>query len=90
MVSYSIHVIAEYNLSGSKIICRQIYSDFTLRYQLIDWLDIEKLRATIRLSVKNSAMQDFPRVKHIITDVINYQYAKHEVIGWNTSSDFKN
>ncbi len=25
MVSYSIHVIAEYNLSGSKIICRQIF-----------------------------------------------------------------
>ncbi len=23
---YSIHVIAEYNLSGSEIICRQIYS----------------------------------------------------------------
>ncbi len=29
IVSYSIHVIAEYNLLGSKIICQQIYQKST-------------------------------------------------------------
>ncbi len=40
--------------------------------------------------IKNSAMQDAPGIKHIITDVINYQYTKHEVRRWNTFTDFKN
>ena len=35
-------------------------------------------------------MKDIPGVKHIITDVINYQYNKHEVRRWNTFTDFKN
>ncbi len=35
MVSYSIHVIAEYNLSGSKIICRQIYMRLQSKVQQV-------------------------------------------------------
>ncbi len=35
--SYSIHVIAEYNLSGSKIICRQIYRKVIFYWNKISW-----------------------------------------------------
>ncbi len=34
MIFYSFHVIVEYNLSGSKIICRQIYDRLLSLVQL--------------------------------------------------------
>ena len=46
IVSYSIHVIVEYNLSGSKIICRQIFT------RCVGWWRKRKSKESIQLRQK--------------------------------------
>ncbi len=79
-----IYVIIQYFMV---IICMQANLGITTPNYYWDdqlWLPEESMIVSAGL-VKNSVMQDTPGIKHIITDVINYQYTKHKVKRWNTS-----
>ena len=74
MVSYSIHVIAEYNLPGSKIICHQIYTMVFIDITFEDsWSDSCSNKMTVTF---NSIWQQVQSVVHFnwIFQVVYYLF----------------